>query len=186
MLLETSLPKCLHRLERRHYLLCNCLFAAAGKIFKHGDYLILVFVIVLDFFDKRIIAFEREVTVLKLRDYVIVEPFSLDKHHRKLFFLLLWQLWLVNLELEDTAFLARPFQSSRSQCFFYLLVLVHLILFTFWNAKTSMFFENNFIFIPKVNTNMAKENKYKTYGHAKTRLRYHLIFSTKFRKKCLS
>ncbi len=49
-----------------------------------------------------------------------------------------------------------------------------------------MFFENNFIFIPKVNTNMAKENKYKTYGHAKTRLRYHLIFSTKFRKKCLS
>ena len=33
---------------------------------------------------------------------------------------------------------------------------------------------------------MAKENRYKTYGHAKTRLRYHLIFSTKFRKKCLS
>lgn len=32
---------------------------------------------------------------------------------------------------------------------------------------------------------MSKENKYKTYSHAKTRLRYHLIFSTKFRKKCL-
>ena len=27
--------------------------------------------------------------------------------------------------------------------------------------------------------------KYKTYGHAKTRLRYHMIFSTKFRRKCL-
>lgn len=32
---------------------------------------------------------------------------------------------------------------------------------------------------------MTKENKYKSYGHAKTKLRYHLIFSTKFRKKCL-
>lgn len=28
--------------------------------------------------------------------------------------------------------------------------------------------------------------QYKTYGHAKTRLRYHLIFSTKFRRKCLT
>ena len=27
---------------------------------------------------------------------------------------------------------------------------------------------------------------YKTYSHAKTRLRYHLIFSTKFRRKCLT
>jgi putative transposase len=32
---------------------------------------------------------------------------------------------------------------------------------------------------------MSKESKHKTYGHAKTRLRYHLIFSTKFRRKCL-
>lgn len=32
---------------------------------------------------------------------------------------------------------------------------------------------------------MDSGNKYKTYGHAKTRLRYHLIFSTKFRRKCL-
>jgi len=30
------------------------------------------------------------------------------------------------------------------------------------------------------------EFKYKTYNHAKTRLRYHLIFSTKFRRKCLT
>lgn len=30
----------------------------------------------------------------------------------------------------------------------------------------------------------AKE-KYISYGHAKTRLRYHMIFSTKYRKKCL-
>ena len=29
------------------------------------------------------------------------------------------------------------------------------------------------------------ELKYKTYSHAKTHLRYHIIFSTKFRKKCL-
>lgn len=28
-------------------------------------------------------------------------------------------------------------------------------------------------------------SNYITYGHAKTSLRYHLIFSTKFRKKCL-
>lgn len=27
--------------------------------------------------------------------------------------------------------------------------------------------------------------EYRTYGHAKTRLRYHLIFSTKYRTKCL-
>ena len=27
---------------------------------------------------------------------------------------------------------------------------------------------------------------FKTYGHAKTRLRYHFIFSTKFRRKCLN
>ena len=26
---------------------------------------------------------------------------------------------------------------------------------------------------------------YKTYGHAKTNLKYHIIFSTKFRRKCL-
>lgn len=31
-----------------------------------------------------------------------------------------------------------------------------------------------------------KNSKYQTYGHAKTRLRYHLIFSTKFRRKCLN
>lgn len=31
-----------------------------------------------------------------------------------------------------------------------------------------------------------KEQKYQTYSHAKTRLRYHLIFSTKFRRKCLN
>lgn len=31
-----------------------------------------------------------------------------------------------------------------------------------------------------------KDNKYQTYSHAKTRLRYHLIFSTKFRRKCLT
>lgn len=29
-------------------------------------------------------------------------------------------------------------------------------------------------------------NNYKTYGHAKTRLRYHIIFSTKYRRKCLT
>jgi putative transposase len=28
-------------------------------------------------------------------------------------------------------------------------------------------------------------NEYLTYGHAKTRLRYHIIFSTKYRRKCL-
>jgi putative transposase len=27
--------------------------------------------------------------------------------------------------------------------------------------------------------------KYESYAHAKTRLRYHLIFSTKYRRKCL-
>lgn len=31
-----------------------------------------------------------------------------------------------------------------------------------------------------------KDKKYKTYGHAKTRLRYHIIFSTKYRQKCLN
>lgn len=31
-----------------------------------------------------------------------------------------------------------------------------------------------------------KDVKYQTYSHAKTRLRYHLIFSTKFRRKCLN
>lgn len=30
------------------------------------------------------------------------------------------------------------------------------------------------------------KKSYKTYGHAKTNLRYHVIFSTKFRRKCLS
>lgn len=29
------------------------------------------------------------------------------------------------------------------------------------------------------------DDKYRTFGHAKTRLRYHMIFSTKFRRKCL-
>jgi len=29
------------------------------------------------------------------------------------------------------------------------------------------------------------KKSYKTYGHAKTRLRYHAVFSTKFRRKCL-
>ena len=32
----------------------------------------------------------------------------------------------------------------------------------------------------------ATKQKYKTYSHAKTRLRYHFIFSTKFRTKCLT
>ena len=27
---------------------------------------------------------------------------------------------------------------------------------------------------------------YKTYGHAKTNLKYHVIFSTKYRRKCLT
>ena len=27
---------------------------------------------------------------------------------------------------------------------------------------------------------------YKTYGHAKTKLKYHIIFSTKYRRKCLT
>lgn len=31
-----------------------------------------------------------------------------------------------------------------------------------------------------------KDQKYQTYNRAKTHLRYHLIFSTKFRRKCLS
>lgn len=30
------------------------------------------------------------------------------------------------------------------------------------------------------------EKKYKICGHAKTSLRYHIIFSTKFRKRCLT
>lgn len=30
------------------------------------------------------------------------------------------------------------------------------------------------------------EKRYRTFGHAKTRLRYYLIFSTKFRRKCLN
>ena len=30
------------------------------------------------------------------------------------------------------------------------------------------------------------KKSYKTYGHAKTNLKYHVIFSTKFRRKCLS
>lgn len=30
-----------------------------------------------------------------------------------------------------------------------------------------------------------EKDKYLTLGHAKTRLRYHIIFSTKYRKKCL-
>ena len=30
-----------------------------------------------------------------------------------------------------------------------------------------------------------KDLKYQTYSHVKTRLRYYLIFSTKFRRKCL-
>jgi putative transposase len=31
-----------------------------------------------------------------------------------------------------------------------------------------------------------KEERYRTYNHAKTRLRYHIIFSTKYRRKCLT
>lgn len=31
-----------------------------------------------------------------------------------------------------------------------------------------------------------KESIYKYYGHSKTRLRYHLIFVTKYRRKCLT
>lgn len=30
------------------------------------------------------------------------------------------------------------------------------------------------------------KTKYESYNHAKTRLRYHLIFSTKYRRKCLN
>lgn len=30
------------------------------------------------------------------------------------------------------------------------------------------------------------KSRYKTYGHAKTKLLYHIIFSTKFRRKCLN
>lgn len=30
------------------------------------------------------------------------------------------------------------------------------------------------------------KDKYKTYAHAKTHIRYHLIFSTKYRRDCLS
>ncbi len=30
-----------------------------------------------------------------------------------------------------------------------------------------------------------KQGKYVTYNHAKARLRYHVIFSTKFRRRCL-
>ena len=30
-----------------------------------------------------------------------------------------------------------------------------------------------------------KDRKYISYGHAKTRLRYHIIFCTKYRRKCL-
>lgn len=30
------------------------------------------------------------------------------------------------------------------------------------------------------------KEKYKTYAHAKTRLRYHIVFSTKYRRKCLN
>lgn len=32
---------------------------------------------------------------------------------------------------------------------------------------------------------MAIEKKYRVYNHAKTKLRYHIIFSTKYRRKCL-
>lgn len=31
-----------------------------------------------------------------------------------------------------------------------------------------------------------KQNRYETTSHAKTRLRYHIIFSTKYRRKCLN
>lgn len=31
-----------------------------------------------------------------------------------------------------------------------------------------------------------KNKKYETYSHAKTRLRYHIIFSTKYRNDCLN
>lgn len=31
-----------------------------------------------------------------------------------------------------------------------------------------------------------KKQLYKTYGHAKTNLKYHIIFSTKYRRKCLT
>lgn len=33
---------------------------------------------------------------------------------------------------------------------------------------------------------MSGENEYKSYFHAKTLLRYHIIFSTKYRYKCLN
>lgn len=31
-----------------------------------------------------------------------------------------------------------------------------------------------------------KNKEYETFNHAKTRLRYHIIFSTKYRRKCLT
>lgn len=31
-----------------------------------------------------------------------------------------------------------------------------------------------------------KQNRYETTSHAKTRLRYHIIFSTKYKRKCLN
>ena len=33
---------------------------------------------------------------------------------------------------------------------------------------------------------MAKDNAYDAFNHAKTRLRYHIIFCTKYRRKCLN
>lgn len=33
---------------------------------------------------------------------------------------------------------------------------------------------------------LVMRDKYETYAHAKTHIRYHLIFSTKYRKDCLS
>lgn len=30
------------------------------------------------------------------------------------------------------------------------------------------------------------KHMYKTYGHAKTNLKYHIIFSTRYRRKCLN
>ena len=33
---------------------------------------------------------------------------------------------------------------------------------------------------------MAKDNAYESFNHAKTRLRYHIIFCTKYRRKCLN
>lgn len=40
--------------------------------------------------------------------------------------------------------------------------------------------------IQKRNCDMSKTDKYTSFGHAKTRIRYHIILCTKYRRKCLN